>query len=151
MVGRELAFIESGLAPRAVAIVAAACCPQQDLFKSTMSTGSAQFGPGDRLGDFRILRHLGRGGMGFIECATELAVVGSATPDSFGSDEAAFERAADSLRANCAGNTHVPVVKTYGPPLSSPRRSTPPRPTVPREKTSAGRDGAVRELSRRDQ
>jgi hypothetical protein len=57
---------------------------------------------------------------GFVECGTGLAVVGSATPAAFGSDEADFERAADSLRANCAGNTQVPVVKTYGPPLIKP-------------------------------
>ncbi len=57
---------------------------------------------------------------GFVECGTGLAVVGSASPGFFSSYEHDFEAAADSLRANCAGNSSIPVVKTYGPALVKP-------------------------------
>jgi hypothetical protein len=57
---------------------------------------------------------------GFIECGTGLAIVGSAAPASFASHEHDFEAAADSLRANCGGNSKPPVVKTYGPAQVKP-------------------------------
>ncbi|HEY5053729.1 MAG TPA: serine/threonine-protein kinase [Solirubrobacterales bacterium] len=57
---------------------------------------------------------------GFVECGTGLAVVGSTDPGSFSSREHDFEAAADSLRANCAGNSSIPVVKTYGSALVKP-------------------------------
>jgi len=59
---------------------------------------------------------------GFVECGTGLGFVGSASPSSFSSHERTFEAAADSLRANCAGNTEVAVVKTYGPGMVKPSR-----------------------------
>ncbi len=57
---------------------------------------------------------------GFVECGTGLAVVGSASPSTFTSYERDFEVAADSLRANCAGNSPIPVVKLFGAALVRP-------------------------------
>jgi hypothetical protein len=59
---------------------------------------------------------------GFVECGTGLGFVGSSNPSTFSSHEGTFETAADSLRANCAGNAEVPVVKTYGPGMVKPSR-----------------------------
>jgi hypothetical protein len=56
-----------------------------------------------------------------VECDTGLAIVGSAGPAAFASHEKGFEAVADSLRANCAGNTQTPVVKTYGPAQIKPK------------------------------
>lgn len=58
---------------------------------------------------------------GFVECETGLGFVGSASPAAFASHENGFEAVADSLRANCAGNTEAPVVKTYGPAQIKPK------------------------------
>lgn len=58
---------------------------------------------------------------GFVECGTGLAIVGSAAPSSFASHEKEFESVGDSLRANCAGNTKTPVVKTWGSAQIAPK------------------------------
>lgn len=58
---------------------------------------------------------------GFVECDIGLGFVGSAAPAAFASQEKGFEDVADSLRANCAGNTEAPVVKTYGPAQIKPK------------------------------
>ena len=50
---------------------------------------------------------------GFVECGTGLGFVGSAEPSAFASQEGVFEAAADSLRANCAGNSAAPVVRLW--------------------------------------
>jgi serine/threonine-protein kinase len=59
---------------------------------------------------------------GFVECGTGLGFVGSADPSAFASQEGAFEASANSLRANCGGNSAAPVVKTYGPGMVEPAR-----------------------------
>ncbi len=58
---------------------------------------------------------------GFVECGTGLAIVGSTSRAAFASQERGFEAVANSLRANCAGNSGSAVVKTFGPALIRPQ------------------------------